>query len=121
MDPNAADITEAVLPWLEAHRNDRFFLYLHSLDLHYPYVARPPFDSRLVSADSEGLDRDRELYDAELAYNDREIGKLVERLKALGLYEDTAILVPPTTARSSASTAPRGTGRRSTSRRSISR
>ncbi len=93
MDPNAADITEAVLPWLEVHRSDRFFLYLHSLDLHYPYVARPPFDSRLVSADSEGLDRDRELYDAELAYNDREIGKLVERLKALGLYEDTAIVV----------------------------
>jgi arylsulfatase A-like enzyme len=93
MNPDAADITEAVLPWLEAHRRDQFFLYLHSLDLHYPYVARPPFDSRFVSAESEGLDRDRELYDAELAYNDGEIGKLVERLKALDLYDDTAILV----------------------------
>jgi arylsulfatase A-like enzyme len=93
MDPDAADITEAVLPWLEAHRRDRFFLYLHSLDLHFPYVARPPFDARFVSAESAGLDRDRELYDAELAYNDREIGKLVERLKALDLYDDTAIFV----------------------------
>ena len=74
MDPNAADITEAVLPWLEAHRRDRFFLYLHSLDLHYPYVARPPFDARFVSSESEGLDRDRELYDAEL-----------EKLKGKGL------------------------------------
>ncbi len=93
MNPDAADITRAVLPWLEAHRRDQFFLYLHSLDLHYPYVARPPFDSRFVSAESEGLDRDRELYDAEIAYNDGEIGKLVERLKALDLYDDTAILV----------------------------
>ncbi len=93
MDPDAADITEAVLPWLEAHRRDQFFLYLHSLDLHYPYVARPPYDSRFVSAESEGLDRDRELYDAELAYNDGEIGKLLERLKTLDLYDDTAVLV----------------------------
>jgi arylsulfatase A-like enzyme len=93
MDPDAADITESLLPWLEAHRRERFFLYVHSLDLHYPYVARPPFDARFVSAGSQGLDRDRELYDAELAWNDREIGKLIERLKALDLYEDTAILV----------------------------
>ncbi len=92
-NPDAADLTEAVLPWLEEHRRDSFFLYLHSLDLHYPYVARPPFDARFVSAGSAGLERDRELYDAELAYNDREIGKLLDRLKELGLYDDTLVLV----------------------------
>jgi arylsulfatase A-like enzyme len=93
MNPDAAEITDAVLPWLEAHRRERFFLYLHSLDLHYPYQARPPFDSRFVSDGSEGLERDRELYDAELAYNDREIGRIVARLEELGLYDDTAIFV----------------------------
>jgi arylsulfatase A-like enzyme len=93
MDPDAAQITAAVLPWLEVHRRDLFFLYLHSLDLHYPYKARPPFDSRFVSAGTSGLDRDRELYDAELAYNDREIGKLVARLKELGLYRETLLFV----------------------------
>jgi hypothetical protein len=93
MNPDAADITNAVLPWLEAHRGERFFLYLHSLDLHFPYQARPPFDSRFVSEESAGLDRDRESYDAELAYNDREIGRLVDRLKELGLYDDTALLL----------------------------
>jgi arylsulfatase A-like enzyme len=92
-NPDAAQITEAVLPWLEAHGRDRFFLYLHSLDLHYPYQARPPFDSRFLSAESAGLDRDREQYDAELAYNDREIGKLVSRLKELDLYDDTLVFV----------------------------
>ena len=93
MDPDAADITEAVLPWLEAHRRDLFFLYLHSLDLHYPYKARSPEGARFVSEKSTGLDRDRELYDAELAYNDREIGKLVDRLKELDLYDDTLLFV----------------------------
>ena len=93
MDPDAADITKAVLPWLEEHRRDPFFLYLHSLDLHYPYKGRPPFDAQFVSEESTGLDRDRELYDAELAYNDREIGKLVARLKELDLYDDTVLFV----------------------------
>src|SRR3990172_8136092 len=93
MDPDAADITKAILPWLEEHRRDPFFLYLHSLDLHYPYKGRPPFDAQFVSEESTGLDRDRELYDAELAYNDREIGKLVARLKELDLYDDTPLFV----------------------------
>jgi arylsulfatase A-like enzyme len=92
-NPDAAEITAAALPWLEEHRRDAFFLYLHSLDLHYPYKARPPFDSRFVSEESGGLVRDRELYDAELAYNDREIGKLVARLKELELYDDTLLFV----------------------------
>jgi hypothetical protein len=93
MNPDAAGITEAVLPWLEEHRRDLFFLYLHSLDLHYPYKARSPEGARFVSEKSTGLDRDRELYDAELAYNDREIGKLVARLKELDLYDDTLLFV----------------------------
>jgi arylsulfatase A-like enzyme len=92
-DPDAAAITAGVLPFLDAHRRDRFFLYLHSLDLHYPYEARPPFDARFLSSSSSGLDRDREHYDAELAYNDREIGKILEKLKSLDLYDDTVIFL----------------------------
>jgi arylsulfatase A-like enzyme len=93
LESDAADITAAVLPWLEAHRDDTFFLYLHSLDLHFEYRARPPFDEMFVSEDSVGLERDRELYDNELAYNDREIGKLIARLKELDLYDDTVVFI----------------------------
>ena len=93
LEPDAADITAGVLPWLEEHRHDTFLLYLHSLDLHYEYRARPPFDEVFVSEGSTGLERDRELYDNELAYNDRELGKLIARLKELDLYDNTAIFV----------------------------
>jgi arylsulfatase A-like enzyme len=93
LDPDAAEITEAVLPWLEAHRDEEFFLYLHSLDLHYEYRPRAPFAETLVSEESTGLDRDRELYDSELAYNDHEIGKLIAALKRLGLYDGTLLVV----------------------------
>ena len=93
LESDAADITAGVLPWLEEHRDDTFFLYLHSLDLHYQYRARPPFDEMFVSEGSTGLERDRELYDNELAYNDRELGKLIARLKELDLYDNTVIFV----------------------------
>jgi arylsulfatase A-like enzyme len=93
IETDAAEITQGVLPWLEEHRNETFFLYLHSLDLHFGYRPRPPFDAKFVSKDSTGLERDRELYDNELAYNDAEIGKLVSELKRLGLYNDTVLFV----------------------------
>ena len=93
LEPDAADITGGILPWLEQHRDDTFFVYLHSLDLHYEYRARPPFDEIFVSQDSSGLDRDRQLYDSELAYNDREIGKLIAHLKKLDLYDNTVLFV----------------------------
>ena len=93
LESDAADITKGVLPWLEANRHRSFFLYLHSLDLHYGYRPRPPFDEIFVKTSTEGLERDRELYDNELAYNDREIGKLIATLKDLEIYDNTLILV----------------------------
>ena len=93
LNPDAAQITAGVVPWLEAHRDDTFFLYLHSLDLHAEYRPRPPFDELFVTDGNTGLDRERELYDNELAYNDREVGKLVAALKELDLYDDTVIFI----------------------------
>jgi hypothetical protein len=120
IDPDAADITRAVLPWLAEHREDTFFLYLHSLDLHYGYKRRPPFDDLFVSAESTGLERDRELYDNELAYNDSEIGKLTAGLKELGLYGDTILLVTADHGEEFENMVQAATARRSTSRRCTS-
>lgn len=46
-----------------------------------------------VSDGSTGLERERQLYDNELAYNDREVGKLIAELKDLELYDNTVIFV----------------------------
>ncbi len=93
IEPDAADITRSVVPWLEQNRDRRFFLYLHSLDLHYAYRPRPPFDDLFVSSDRQGLEREMDLYDNEIAYNDHEIGKLLSALRRLGLYDDALIVV----------------------------
>ena len=40
VDADASKITSAAIPWIELNKDRPFFLYLHSLDLHYPYRAR---------------------------------------------------------------------------------
>jgi arylsulfatase A-like enzyme len=93
LDADAAEITQGVVAWLRDHRDESFFLYLHSLDLHFGYRPRPPFDQAFVTPQSTGLERERQLYDNEIAYNDREVGRLVAALKELGLYDDTILFV----------------------------
>ncbi len=90
---DAADITRSVVPWLERNRDRRFFVYLHSLDLHAEYRPRPPFTRLFVPREERGDARPVDLYDTELAYNDNEIGRLISALKRLRLYDDTLVVV----------------------------
>jgi len=92
-EADAADITRGVVPWLESNRDRRFFLYLHSIDAHFRYRARPPFDELFLNGKTEDTARPMDLYDNELAYNDHEIGKLLRALEELDLYDDTIVVV----------------------------
>ena len=93
LEADAADLTREASAWLAQHASRRFFLYLHSLDLHADYRPRPPFDATFLSPERTGAEREKDLYDNELAYNDRELGRLVEVLKREGLYDRTLIAV----------------------------
>jgi len=90
---DAADITRGLAPWLKENADRQFFLYLHSLDLHAEYRRRPPFDRLFLSRDRKGDERQVDLYDNELAYNDHEIGELVRLLKGQGLFDHTILAV----------------------------
>jgi len=83
----------AALGWVEDNPRRRFFLYLHSLDAHTPYEPRPPFDAAFLRPGASGIERDRDLYDNEVAYNDREIGRLLDGLRRLGVYDRTLIAI----------------------------
>jgi arylsulfatase A-like enzyme len=103
--------------WLAAHKDKRFFLYMHFREPHSPYDPLPPFDTRFGpggpitvaerasqeyftdvnqgrrpfgTPEREHLVR---LYDGNLAEADQEIGALRKRLEADGLLEHTVILV----------------------------
>ena len=91
-----------------------FFLFAHATDPHAPYAPREPFRSRfapsvdpkigwlanvqaIVSGQRETTTETRQalidLYDAEIAFNDHHFGKLIDRLKTLGLYQSSLILL----------------------------
>ncbi len=102
--PDAADLTARVQPWLEAHRNAPFFLYVHYVDPHDPYDnpeivnGRSPFlpdyRGQITGGHVHGVyagkvplahpRRDTEqlkaLYDSEIHYADRFIGRLLDAI-----------------------------------------
>ncbi len=86
---DAKEITNDLAAWTPTVKSRPFFLYVHSLDLHYPYEARA-IPGRPAPA---GGASESDLYDSEIAYNDREFGKVLDGLRPLGLLDNTIIVV----------------------------
>lgn len=75
--------TEAIAEeWIAGHAQEPLFFFLHLFEPHSPYEAPEPFRSRYTNA-----------YDAEIAAADAIVGKFIERLKALGIYDRAAIVL----------------------------
>jgi arylsulfatase A-like enzyme len=114
------DSVEDALDWIETKAPDRWFLWLHILDPHWPYEPPPPFDAPAGGITEEDValfrgdlsagpaHQDRVfggfddpsrlahltlLYDGETASTDAVIGSLVEGLNRLGQLEDTLVVV----------------------------
>lgn len=81
---NGASVVDAALAWLGARRTAPFFCWVHLFDPHAPY---------LPHTDVFGDDFAGRPYDAEIAYVDRQIGRLVDFLKARGLDSKTLVVV----------------------------
>ncbi len=107
---------EAVLPWLAAHADERFFLHVHHFDPHGPYDPKSPWIDEwspgysgpwqrveapfLERAERPGvaaeaqidIERVRALYDSEVRRIDGEIGALLASLETLGLTGETLVV-----------------------------
>ncbi|MGH9381367.1 MAG: sulfatase-like hydrolase/transferase [Thermoanaerobaculia bacterium] len=113
--PTAAQVTDAAITWLDGHRGDDVFLYLHYMDTHFPHPWGP--EARAFGGDID-VERAQEaftpqgrvrdpgrpladeerryldaLYDGGLRHADREVGRLVRYLRRRGWLEDTLIVV----------------------------
>lgn len=75
-------ITYQVREWLEKGGSEPFLLWLHYFDPHEIYDPPPPYSSMFSSLTWP----DRQ-YDGEIAFLDREIGRLISLLKEHGLYD----------------------------------
>ena len=76
------------MPWIEAHADDRFYLFIHSLDAHRPF-APPELPPHLRSDVAD----DSTLYDAEIYFNDQQIRRLYAVLEQKAIARDTLLIV----------------------------
>lgn len=74
--------TSHALEWLATVRDDPWLCWVHLFDPHAPYAAPPPFSVP-----------GRDPYDAEIAYTDAQVGRLLEWLKESGVDRRTIVLV----------------------------
>lgn len=106
--------------WIEKNKGKRFFAYVHTIDPHVPYDPPEQFLSMYKKGEYKGQvsprktpellaeakrvppkvqfnDADKQylkdLYDGEVSYHDHYLGLFIERLKKLGLYDDTIFVV----------------------------
>ncbi len=114
----AENVFDEALEWIEAHRGERFFAYVHTIDPHVPYD--PPGDllrlydpeeySGPISPRRTGLQlgdvklgrltlsardirRLEALHDGEITYHDRHFARFVARLRELGLEDEVVFVV----------------------------
>jgi arylsulfatase A-like enzyme/Tfp pilus assembly protein PilF len=79
----AGDTVDRAVQWLDSRNDKPFFLWVHLYDPHTPYDPPSPFRERY---------KDRP-YDGEIAYADRELGRLMESLKRKSLPEKMLVAV----------------------------
>jgi len=100
-------VSERAKHWIDSAPTP-FFLFILTIDPHWPYEPPAAFDRH--RADYAGrVDRDplaitrkdlsqadrmrlRSLYEAEIAFNDDSLGRLLEHLRVRGRYDDTIVV-----------------------------
>ena len=116
----AEDVFREAGDWAVEHGDERFFLYVHTIDPHVPYDPEDEFvslyDSRSdydgqvrprmtgellhdakrqpprVTFTESDITRLQALHDGEITQHDRHMGTFIQRLKDAGLWEDTVFV-----------------------------
>jgi len=94
-DARADETTERAIEWLDHQRapGRPFFLFVHYFDPHSPYDPPAEFAERLPPIGTDRLSQQIALYDAEIAYTDEQLARLLAALDRLGLEDDTLVAI----------------------------
>lgn len=117
-DPLSVTVRTAneVDDWLDLHRSQRFFLYVHFMAPHspydpppqddifksdaYPYLTQTGYDVvngallRLAMlGDHKAIERLYQLYDGKIHFVDRYVGQILNHLQTLGLQDNTLVFL----------------------------
>ena len=107
--PSAAQVIDTGMPFIEKHAGNPFFLMLFMVDPHDPYHAPGHYENLFVKDTSVRLvrtphweigkyspaevERMKATYDGAVRYTDSQLGLFFEKLKRLGIYDQSTIIV----------------------------
>jgi arylsulfatase A-like enzyme len=80
---SSAEVSDAAISWLHEEARAPFFLWLHYFDPHARYLQHP-----FPAYGSRPVDR----YDSEIRHVDEQLGRVLDALRALELWDDTVIV-----------------------------
>jgi arylsulfatase A-like enzyme len=114
----AENVFQEAGDFIEAHRDERFFVYVQTIDPHVPYDPPESYLRRYDDSEYAGpvqprrtpelledakqnrvtfgpADRRRleALHDGEISYHDHHLGRFLERLDELGVGDDTLLVI----------------------------
>ena len=78
----AAEVNDAIMPWIENNAQSPFFVWLHYFDPHHPHEPPAPYNQSFI----------HDLYLGEIAYADESLGNIIAQLKRLNVYDNTLIV-----------------------------
>lgn len=92
---------DRALAWLDGHASERFFLFVHTYAVHFPYA--PPPEYALTTWDDGGTERpvaeasnqlqNQLAYAGDVRYADAQVGRIVDAVRRLGLAERTIVVI----------------------------
>ena len=89
------DVTDAAIDWLDARLGARsaqpFFLWVHYVDPHAPYLVHREHRARLGLPSAGELSRE-DRYDTEVTFVDAAVGRLLDHVERRGLAPDTLVV-----------------------------
>jgi len=109
-----SDLTDAAIDWLKSNQGKDYFLWVHYLDPHMPYAPPDEFlpQGKAPATIGAKFDRSsgdirggfftpslserewiRKLYDGEVRYVDKSVGRLLDALKQMNVYDDSLIIL----------------------------
>jgi arylsulfatase A-like enzyme len=112
-ETRAEEVTDQAVRFLEARGDSDFFLFLHYYDPHWHYDPPAPYDRAFDpgyrgeatgiwwdfkeldadSIDPKDLHHIQALYDGEILYTDRQLERLFQEMKRLGVFENALLVV----------------------------
>jgi arylsulfatase A-like enzyme len=97
----AAHTMGTALRWIEAHRDERFFLFVHTYAVHNPYA--PPAEHQFTTwtdgtterplSEAPGYVQLARAYAGDVRFADAQVGHLIDTVRRLGLERRTIVVV----------------------------